>query len=44
MNNNTYRNGVESKNNEESDDNEEEETNDVPLVVLPYNVFEGLPW
>lgn len=38
------RHGVQEENNEEQQDDHNEEDDDVPLVTVPQNVFEGLPW
>ena len=40
----TYRNIVHYKYDEKNQHGEDQEANNVPLVVLPYNVFKRLPW
>ena len=40
----TYRYWVDEENNKDYKEEEKDATNEVPLVVLPDDVFQGLPW
>lgn len=41
---NTYRHRVDKENNEDDDEKQDDTADEIPLVVTPDDVLQGLPW